>query len=294
MGCSGESIHERNQNELMGYSLAMGLERDMGEPYRERFDRWERSAHPDPLHSAWVANALGYFLLHAGLFGATEPLFRRALAGYEQALGPAHPHTCTTLQNLIVLLDMMGRTDEAEPLRTVYVDRVGANPNATPLTLRQLAFECFNRGEYARTEALLRQVLAKGFEIPGTNCHLSRALILAGREAKAEVAIDEAWTHRAEAPPYVVGRILWFQVVFALLDGASPAPFLGRLKTALQANGAHMECAMDPVLAHLQTKLSPEAHALLTALVAALGDPANLAKLDDFPEWHAATPLPLA
>jgi len=211
----------------------------------------------------------------------------------ERVLGAEHPDTTATLQNLIGLLEKTGRTDEASQLREAYIDRVASQPNATPLELRQLAGECYQKGDYARTETLLRQVLARGFEIPGTNCHLARALILAGRDAEARESVAQAWAHRADAPPYVVPRILWFQTAFALLDGNPPGPLLARLKTALQKEGAIMEWTMDPVLAHLQPKLPAEAYALLTALVAALSYADKLPDLDEFPEWREVEPQAL-
>ena len=45
-----------------------------------------------------------------------EPLLRRALAIREEALGPDHPDTATSLNNLAVLLQAQGRYAEAEPL----------------------------------------------------------------------------------------------------------------------------------------------------------------------------------
>jgi hypothetical protein len=51
--------------------------------------------------------------------------------------------------------------------------------------------------------------------------------------------------------------------------------------------------AMDPILDHLKPRLTASDHALLTALVAALSDRANLEKLDEFPEWQEAKPEPL-
>lgn len=50
--------------------------------------------------------------------------------------------------------------------------------------------------------------------------------------------------------------------------------------------------AMEPVLAHQQPRLTPDAHALLTALVAGINPPGALSPLDAFPPWREATPLP--
>ena len=47
---------------------------------------------------------------------AAEPLFRRALAIDEAALGPEHPDTGTSVKNLAYLLQAKGDYDAAEPL----------------------------------------------------------------------------------------------------------------------------------------------------------------------------------
>ena len=40
-----------------------------------------------------------------GRYADAEPLYKRALAIYEKALGPDHPYVATTLNNLAVLYD---------------------------------------------------------------------------------------------------------------------------------------------------------------------------------------------
>ncbi|HEX9256594.1 MAG TPA: tetratricopeptide repeat protein, partial [Candidatus Angelobacter sp.] len=45
-----------------------------------------------------------------------EPLYRRALAINEKALGPEHPNTASSLNNLALLLKEQGKFSEAEPL----------------------------------------------------------------------------------------------------------------------------------------------------------------------------------
>ncbi|MEI2771580.1 MAG: tetratricopeptide repeat protein [Candidatus Competibacter sp.] len=51
-----------------------------------------------------------------GRYGEAEPLFQRALAGFEKVLGPEHPATLTSVNNLAVLYQSQGRYGEAEPL----------------------------------------------------------------------------------------------------------------------------------------------------------------------------------
>ncbi len=51
-----------------------------------------------------------------GRYAEAEPLYKRALAIAEQALGPAHPNVATSLNNLVGLYDAQGKYTDAEPL----------------------------------------------------------------------------------------------------------------------------------------------------------------------------------
>ena len=51
-----------------------------------------------------------------GSMWEAEPLYQRALAIWEKALGPEHPSVATCLENYAALLKEMGRGAEAEPL----------------------------------------------------------------------------------------------------------------------------------------------------------------------------------
>ncbi len=56
-------------------------------------------------------------LYHAqGKYAAAEPLYKRARAIVEKALGPNHPHVATTLENMARLYKETGRVDEAKRL----------------------------------------------------------------------------------------------------------------------------------------------------------------------------------
>ncbi len=51
-----------------------------------------------------------------GRYAEAEPLYRRALAIVEKALGPEHPHVAANLNNLAGLYQAQGHYAEAEPL----------------------------------------------------------------------------------------------------------------------------------------------------------------------------------
>ncbi len=49
-------------------------------------------------------------------YAEAEPLYKRALAVFEKALGPDHPHVAQSLENYAALLRKTGRGDEAAKL----------------------------------------------------------------------------------------------------------------------------------------------------------------------------------
>ena len=52
------------------------------------------------------------------VYGEAEPLYKRARAIREKALGPEHPHVAATLDNLAALYEAQGMEAKSEPLRT--------------------------------------------------------------------------------------------------------------------------------------------------------------------------------
>ncbi|MFQ5915996.1 MAG: tetratricopeptide repeat protein [Nitrospinota bacterium] len=53
-----------------------------------------------------------------GKYGEAEPLFKRALAIREKALGPEHPSVAQSLENYAALLRKTGRGTEAANMET--------------------------------------------------------------------------------------------------------------------------------------------------------------------------------
>ena len=52
-----------------------------------------------------------------GKHAEAEPLFKRALAIAEKALGLEHPHVATVLENMSEVYEKTGKKDEAESLK---------------------------------------------------------------------------------------------------------------------------------------------------------------------------------
>jgi len=253
--------------------------------------------HPDKLITM---QDLACYLGLDGQSEAAEALFRETLASYERKLGSEHPDTLRTVTNFADLLDKMGKSEEARGLNLRYLKAQAEKKGVAPLALRQMAGKYYQMGEYSEAEKLLRQVLERNFEVTSNKCHLARLLILTGREREAREEVAEAWEHRAEGPPYVVPRVLWFQLLFAMLECAPSALAncqsaiqLRQLKMAVQNENSHNEWAMQSVLDHLRSRLAELDYALLADLVAALSDRAKLPELEKIAAWRDATPLAL-
>ncbi len=66
--------------------------------------------------AALLCNQLGYYLQMIGEYAEARPLYERALEIYEKVLGPEHPDTASSLNNLAGLLKDQGEYAEARPL----------------------------------------------------------------------------------------------------------------------------------------------------------------------------------
>lgn len=245
---------------------------------------------------------LGQLLYRGGSYEQALTLCRGILQAREQLLGPDHPQTLASLEDLAVLLEKLGRREESLSTRRDFVERLDRAPDAPPLSLRQVALDCYSNGHYDLAERLLNRVLELGFEVSGTHCHLARVLLLGDREAEAREHVAAAWRARADAPAYVVPRILWFQLLFAFRDlgasGGAPgndgAGIIGRLKEALASDQGHLRWSMEPVLEKLTSWVSTDQHRLLAALVAALGEAGQMAALEEFAIWRESSPAAAA
>ncbi len=286
-------------NNLAGLLVGRGALGEAEPLYRRALAAQERVLGPEHPSTLTSVNNLAVLLERRGASGEAEPLYRRALAARERVLGPEHPSTLTSVQDLAEVLEKLGQTDEARSLRIRRLATLANKEDATPPALRTAALDAYRLSDYALATTLLQRVLDAGFEIPGPCCHLARIALLLDDVRLARARVAQAWNQRVDAPPYVIPRILWLRLACVLaspeVEASEPgvAGVLGRLKAALHTPGAQMDWAMEPVLEHLQERLSGEDHALLTALVAALSKPANVAALDAFPAWRDAAPPPL-
>ncbi|HZL70244.1 MAG TPA: tetratricopeptide repeat protein [Candidatus Limnocylindrales bacterium] len=131
--------------------------------YRESaaaFQRCLQIRADDPV----VLNNTALSLDFAGDYAAAEPLFRRALAIDDKALGPEHPDVARDLSNLAELLYHKGEYPAAEPLfrRALAIDEKALGPDNPDVAIRlnNLGLLLKSEGNYSAAEPLYQQALA--------------------------------------------------------------------------------------------------------------------------------------
>jgi tetratricopeptide (TPR) repeat protein len=115
-----------------------------------------------------AANLLNQLALYRqavlAAYAAARPLFERALAIYEKALGPDHPYTATSLNNLASVLEAQGELAAARPLfeRALAIDEKALGPDHTDTakSLNNLAYVRQAQGDLAAARPLLERALA--------------------------------------------------------------------------------------------------------------------------------------
>jgi tetratricopeptide (TPR) repeat protein len=118
----------------------------------------------EPSGEAQRFNQEAVILQAAGHFAEAEPLFKRALAIREKALGPDHRWVATSLNNLAELYRAQGRYAEAEPLHkralSIRTKMLGPDHPYVAVSLGNLASLYKDQGRYAEAEQRFQRALA--------------------------------------------------------------------------------------------------------------------------------------
>lgn len=113
---------------------------------------------------AQLFNQTASYFSQRARYADAEPLYQRALAIQEQALGAIHPDVATIINNLAGLYGKQGKYDEAELLYqralTIREQTLGAIHPDVAQSLNNLAELYRSQGRYAATEPLLQRALA--------------------------------------------------------------------------------------------------------------------------------------
>ena len=143
-------------------------------------------------------------LRQSGRYSEAIALGERALAIYEAQLGPNHPSTATSLNNLAALNFSLGRYDEAEPLhqRALAIREAQLDPNHpdTAQSLNNLAVLYRSLGRYDEAEPLYQRALAIheihfGSDHPSTAASLNNLALFyysLGRYGESELLYQRA------------------------------------------------------------------------------------------------------
>ena len=152
----------------------------------------------------------GYYLRERARFAEAEPLYLRALAICEQQLGPEHPDTGDTVDELAMIYEWQGRNAEAEPLylRALAIREQywGAEHPTTATSLHNLAGFYERRGRLSEAEPLYLRALAIKMQYWGaehyatadTLNNLARLYTQQGRYAEAEPMLRRALAIREQ------------------------------------------------------------------------------------------------
>jgi tetratricopeptide (TPR) repeat protein len=172
------------------------------------------------------------------------------------------------------------------PFRKMVVE---VNPNS----LRAKALEKLEKNEFAEAEDIYQQLINRDFELPGTLCHLTRVQLLLHKEKEAEKSINRAWSLRKKALRYVLPRIIFFKILFSMLDHKNPAVWISRLKAALNDDQAFMDWIIHPTLIEYKSKIRYEDFQFLTALAEALQNKDKREELVQFDKWSKQRIFPI-
>lgn len=233
--------------------------------------------------------ALGRLLRFQNRIEEAERWLRRALALHERCAGADDPTTMAIAHELVGLLAATKRGEESTRLHNmIRARRLARHHDHSSLwDIRQVALEMFVAGQYAEAEAIYRQLLTQRFAPASTHCHLARLFLMTGREPEARLEVDAAWKLRDETPVYAVARTQFLRLLMCLLTDRDWKPYVLEFRDLFAKPDMHMVWTMQPVLDHLRNRLGEEMHAMLTALLAAIGSESKIKDLKANPTWMA-------
>jgi tetratricopeptide (TPR) repeat protein len=117
----------------------------------------------------WICSQIGYYLDKQGRYEEAEPLYKQALGIRERVLGPDHPDTAGSLNNLALLYNNQGRYEEAEPLYKraleILIKTLGKEHPNTQTCLKNLAM--LSKNQKAVVPKMIRK-FAKWFNFSTT------------------------------------------------------------------------------------------------------------------------------
>lgn len=187
---------EAKRYELTGYWHLLEDRYDMIKEYQISLQRYEQSS-PANESLAYKYQQIAFFLDMNAKYAGAEPLYRRALAISEKALGQEHPDTAGSLINLAGLLKRKGDYEGAESLYrkalAIREKALGKKHLDTALSINNLAELLRIKGDYVDSEPLYRKALniyekALGKDHPETATIINNLALLLNSKGEYESA----------------------------------------------------------------------------------------------------------
>ncbi len=159
-----EALNDNDKYELLEYWLKL-KNVNIEEAYGMAWKKWAKKRDKETNDA--TAYGLAGFLLTAGCFALPERLYRYCIRGRATTLGPEHPQTLHSVNDLGAVLDAKGNYAEAVMLhRRALKGREKVFGPRHPDTLgsvHNLGIVLCTEGNYTEAEALYRRAL-KGYE----------------------------------------------------------------------------------------------------------------------------------
>ncbi|KAJ5717847.1 Tetratricopeptide-like helical [Penicillium malachiteum] len=160
----------------VGLSLSeYGRYNDARSIFTKNLDALEKTLGPEHLNTLTCLNSLGFLFMKQKKYNEAkaiylrhkyreaEAMYRRALEGFEKALGPHHPNTLKSLGGLSSVFREQGRYKEAEALYCRALEgfekSLGSENVNTLKTLGNIGLTLAAQCRYKEAETLYRQVL---------------------------------------------------------------------------------------------------------------------------------------
>jgi tetratricopeptide (TPR) repeat protein len=117
----------------------------------------------DEASSAGLLDRVGQCKASFGQYSAAEITHRQALSIRSKVLGPGHPDTLTSMNNIAAALDEQGKYAEAEKMhrKTLELRKevLGAKHPDTLTSMNNVAYALSDQGEYIKAEKVHRKTL---------------------------------------------------------------------------------------------------------------------------------------
>jgi tetratricopeptide (TPR) repeat protein len=136
-------------------------------PHAARHEQSFISGRVDITQIEWALHNLGNLYLDQGKLAEAEKMYKRALQGYEEALGANHTSTLNTVNNLGLLYRNQGKLAEAEKMHERALqgkeEALGASHTSTLDTVNNLGLLYADQGKLAEAEKIYERAL-QGYE----------------------------------------------------------------------------------------------------------------------------------